>query len=53
MSNAEWLADKSRKPKGIKANSKEFKEGWDRIFGGKEKKDDEAKRRDGKGVDEA
>lgn len=37
----QWLADKSKKAKGIKANSKEYKDGWDRIFGNKEKENKE------------
>jgi hypothetical protein len=50
----EWLRNRNQnKPKGIKANSQEYKDGWDRIFGGKEKKDDEAKGRDRKDTDEA
>lgn len=50
----QWLADKSKKPKGIKANSDAYKDGWDRIFGGKEKKDDDEKAgRISKDTDEA
>jgi len=31
----QWLRDrKQTKPKGIKANSQEYKDGWERIFGG-------------------
>ena len=44
MSNSDWFTDKSRRPKGIKANSKEYMDGWDRIFGKKKENSKEDKK---------